>query len=139
MPTHEQLDREHEVATSSDRAFGLVFAAVFALVGVLRTWWSHADGPWWFAGCAAFAALALFWTAPLAPLNRLWSRLGMLLHAVVNPLLMGLIFLVSIVPIGLLMRLAGKDPLRLRLDRAAGTYWIPCEPPERRGAMKDQF
>ena len=139
MPTHEQLDREHEVATSSERGFGVVFATVFALAGAWRLWRGHADGAWWLGIAVVFALLAFLWTAPLAPLNRIWTRFGLLLHAIVNPLLMGLIFVASIVPIGLLMRLAGKDPLRLRFEPGAGTYWIPCEAQDRQKAMKDQF
>jgi hypothetical protein len=52
---------------------------------------------------------------------------------------MWLLFVVSIVPMGLLMRLAGKDLLRLRFDPSAATYWIARETAERPDAMKDQF
>jgi hypothetical protein len=139
MQTHEQLDREHEVAVSSERGFGFVFAGVCAAIAGMRAWNGHADAAWWLAIAAAFAVLARFWTAPLAPLNRAWARLGRALHAIVNPVLMGLLFVVSIAPIGLLMRLAGKDLLRLRRDPSATTYWIACPPAERADAMKDQF
>lgn len=139
MRTHERLDREHEVAVSSERGFGLVFAGVFAAVAGVRAWYAHWDAAWWFAIAVVFALLALFWTAPLAPLNRFWAGVGRVLHAVVNPILMGLLFVVSIVPIGLLTRLLGKDFLRLRRDPAAETYWIACDPANRQDAMKDQF
>jgi hypothetical protein len=139
MQTHDQLDREHAVATSSERSFGFVFAVVFALLAGWRAWGSHADAVWWFCIAAAFGALALFWQAPLAPLNRLWTRFGGLLHALLNPVIMWLLFVVSIVPMGLLMRLAGKDFLRLRFDPAAATYWIARETEERADAMRDQF
>ena len=79
------------------------------------------------------------WTTRLAPLNRLWARFGAVLHDIVNPVIMGLLFVTSIVPIGLLMRLLGKDFLRLRRDPSAATYWIPCGAAERPDAMKDQF
>ena len=140
MQAHEQLDRQHEVAVSSERSFGLVFAAVFGIVGAVRLWHGQGDAAWWLGAAAAFAALALFWSAPLAPLNRRWARLGGLLHAIVNPVLMGLVFALAIVPTGLLLRLAGKDPLRLRRDPAAGTYWVACGGgANRAGGMKDQF
>ncbi len=139
MPTHEQFDREHEVAGSSERGFGFVFAGVFAVVAGVRAWGAHADAAWWFAAAVAFAGLALFWNAPLAPLNRAWARVGRALHAVVNPALMALLYLVSIVPIGILMRLAGKDLLRLRRDPSAATYWVACDSTVRNDAMKDQF
>ena len=140
MQTHEQLERQHEVAASSERSFGLVFAGFLGIVGAVRLWHGHADAAWWFGAAAAFAALAFFWTAPLAPLNRQWARLGRLLHAIVNPILMGLVFALAIVPTGLLLRLAGKDPLRLRRDPAAATYWVACGGGANRAdGMKDQF
>jgi len=64
------------------------------------------------------------WPAILVPLNRLWFRLGRLLHRVVNPLVMGLLFFVVITPYGLLMRLFGKRPLALEFDRGAASYWL---------------
>ncbi|HEX5628100.1 MAG TPA: hypothetical protein VFX72_00895 [Usitatibacteraceae bacterium] len=140
MQTHEQLERQHEVAVSSERGFGLVFAGFLGIVGAVRLWHGLGDAPWWFGGAAVFASLALFWTAPLAPLNRQWARLGRFLHAIVNPVLMGIVFALAIVPTGLALRLAGKDLLRLRRDPAAGTYWVPCSGSANRAdGMKDQF
>jgi len=139
MQTHEQLDREHDVAVSSERGFGLVFAGLFAAIAAMRIWNGHVDAAWWLGVAIVFALLAFFWKAPLAPLNRLWARIGRALHAAVSPVVMGLLFFVSIVPIGLLMRLSGKDVLRLRRDPSAETYWIACDPADRHDAMKDQF
>jgi hypothetical protein len=89
---------------------------------------------------AVFLLLGLFWRAPLAPLNRLWFRFGMILHAIVSPLVLGLIFYLVVTPTALLLRAIGKDPLRLRPDRAAASYWIakapPGPPPD---TMKQQF
>jgi hypothetical protein len=69
-----------------------------------------------------------------------WHRLGLLLFAVVSPIVMGVVFYTTVVPIGLLMRLVGKDPLRLKFDRAARSYWIERDPPGPAGAqMKKQF
>lgn len=140
MQTHESFDRKHEVATSSERSFGLIFAGFFTIVGAVRMWNGHPDSPWWLVAAGVFALLALFWTAPLAPLNRLWALVGRLLHAVVNPLLMGLIFVVSVAPMGIVLRIFGKDLLRLRRDPSASTYWVACNASAaRRDAMKDQF
>ena len=76
----------------------------------------------------------------LAPLNRLWTRFGILLAKIVNPVVMAGVFFIAVTPIGLLMRLAGKDLLRLRYDSTAETYWImrtpPGPPPD---TMKNQF
>lgn len=137
---HENLARSEEIKTSSDRAFGLVFTVVFAIVaawpligGALPRWWALA-----IAGL--FLAASLIRPSVLAPLNRLWTRFGLLLHKIVNPLVMGLMFFLMVTPMGLVMRLAGKDPMRLRRDPNAETYWIEREPPgPAPESMKQQF
>ena len=56
------------------------------------------------------------------------------------PLVMGALFAVVVVPTGLLLRLTGKDPLRLKLDRSAASYWQLREPPgPAPGSLKQQF
>jgi hypothetical protein len=67
--------------------------------------------------------------ARLAPLNRAWTGLGLLLFKVVNPLVLGLIYLTTVVPIGLVMRLLGRDLLSLKFDREAQSYWVVRDPP----------
>jgi hypothetical protein len=89
---------------------------------------------------AAFAILALLWPALLAPLNKLWLKLGLLLFKVVNPIVLGLLFYVIVAPIGLLMRALSKDPLRLRREPEALSYWIVRSPPgPEPDSMKNQF
>lgn len=115
--------------TSSDRAFGWVFAIVFGILGG----WPLFDGAppylWAWALALVFSVVALLRPAWLAPLNRLWTRFGLFLHRIVNPVVLGVIFLVSILPIGLLFKLLGKDPMRLRRRPDAGSYWIERHPP----------
>jgi hypothetical protein len=71
------------------------------------------------------------WLSPaaLAPLNRVWTRFGLLLHRIVSPVVLGVMFFVVVTPMGLIMRALGKDPLRLRFDRDARSYWIDRRPP----------
>jgi len=137
---HEDLAREDDIVGSSDRAFGLTLAAVFAVIGVVRLVLGHSYAGWWLGAAAVMLAFALAWPAALAPLNRLWLRFGLVLYKVVNPLVMGLVFFTTVIPIGLLMRALGKDPLRLRREPAAGSYWIAREPPgPEPDTMKNQF
>jgi Saxitoxin biosynthesis operon protein SxtJ len=138
--THEDFTRKEEIKASSDRSFGLVMAAFFLVMAC----WPLVRAQqirWWALGVAAvFSVLALLWTAPLAPLNKLWIRLGLLLYKVVNPIVLGLLFYVTVTPIALLMRVLGKDPLRLRRDRDAASYWIDRTPPgPAPESMKNQF
>jgi len=139
---HEDFTRAEKIEGSSDRTFGLVMAGFFAVVALLPV----VGGPistvrWWALAIAAFfLVLALVWTAPLRPLNHLWMKLGVLLSRIVAPIVMTIVFYVTVTPIGLLMRMAGKDPLRLNRDAKARSYWIVREPPgPSPQSMKQQF
>ena len=129
MSSHEDFGRENVVKASSDRSFGLVFAAAAAAVGL----WPLLDGAgprWWaLAAAVTFAAAAIAAPRILAPANRQWHKLGLLLGRIVNPLIMGLVFFGAVTPTGLIMRLLGKDPLRLAFDDGAESYWIERHPP----------
>lgn len=126
---HEDLKREHIVEGSSDRSFGLVFVAVFALIACWPLFFGGALRGWAIAVAAAFALIAMLKPALLAGLNRQWFKLGILLGKVVSPIALGVLFYGVITPIGIALRIAGKDPLRLKFDRGASSYWIRREPP----------
>ncbi|MBS0593678.1 MAG: hypothetical protein JSR84_09440 [Proteobacteria bacterium] len=137
---HESYQRHEEVRGSSDRAFGFVFAGVFAIIGLLPLILGGRLRLWAVGLAIAFAAVALVMPQLLAPANRLWTRFGLLLHRVVSPLALGIMFFVAITPTGLLMRLFGKDPLRLRFERDRPSYWIDRVPPgPAPQSLKDQF
>lgn len=92
MANHESMAREEKVKLGSDRSFGLVFAAVFSLVGAWQLWHQRQWGWYALAAGMAFLALALLVPGLLKPLNRLWFQFGLLLHKIVNPIIMGLLF-----------------------------------------------
>jgi len=127
--THESLSRKEEIKGPSDRSFGLTFAVIFALFAGISLW---RGGTWWpYLGvaAAAFSGLALVRAEMLAPLNRLWLKFGLLLHKVMTPLVMGLMFYGVFTPMGLILKAMGKDLLRLKSGENASTYWIEREPP----------
>jgi predicted membrane metal-binding protein len=138
---HEDLQRREKFKGSSDRSFGLVFAAVFALAAFLPLLRAPHQPRWWAAIIAiGFGLVALLWPKRLAPLNRLWLKFGLLLHAVVSPVVLGLIFYVAIVPVGFLKRIFGNDSLRLKADRTVNSYWIERDPSNSAlSSMKRQF
>lgn len=137
---HEDLERKDEVKVGSERAFGLVFAVVFGAVALLPLFKGEPIRLWAGIVAAVFLVAALAAPALLRPLNLLWFRFGMLLHKVVSPLIMGLLFFVTIMPIGLLMRAMGKDFLRLKFDPQASSYWIERHPPgPAPESMRNQF
>jgi hypothetical protein len=75
-----------------------------------------------------FLTAAVAMPKVLRPLNYVWFRIGRLLHRVVSPLIMGAVFFLCILPIGMLMRMAGKDLLRLKWSATLNSYWIVREP-----------
>lgn len=136
---HERLDHGRPVKGGSDRAFGIVFAVVFTLIGLLPVLGGGLPSWWALLVAAAFLALALARPALLAPLNRLWLKFGLLLHRIVSPLIMGMLFYGVVTPVGLLMRATGKDPMQRRRDPSAESYWIVREPGPAPETMKQQF
>jgi hypothetical protein len=125
---------------SSDRSFGVVFAAASAVIALLPLLRGRDLRLWALIVAAAFLAAALLRPALLAPLNRLWFQFGLLLGRVTNPIIMGLVFFLLITPMALILRLRGNDPLRLRLAPQAKSYWIERAPPGPTPAsMTDQF
>lgn len=136
----DPLSQAEQIRPGSDRSFGLVFAAVLAIVAL----WPllGRDQPRWWAlvAAAALVLIAVTKARLLRPLNYLWFRFGMLLARVVNPVVMGAVFFLCITPIALFMRGRNKDLLLLRWRRDDKSYWIAREPagpaPE---SMKNQF
>ena len=127
--THERFDRDETVRGSSDRGFGLVFAAVFAAVGLWPLTGGGEARIWSLAVALAILIVALARPRLLAPFNRAWLAFGLLLHRIVNPVVMGLIFYLAVTPTALIMRARGKDPLNRRFDPNAASYWIERDPP----------
>jgi len=122
---------------SSEKSFGNVFAVVFFLIA-LYPLLDGGDPQLWAVG-VAFLLAAVAYLAPrlLALPNKLWFKLGMALGAVITPIVMGLVYFTTVVPVGLVMRLMGKDLLQQKLDAEAKSYWIERKQPV--GSMKDQF
>jgi hypothetical protein len=126
---HEDLRRSHVVRQSSDRQFGIVFAAALTILGL---WPLGAGGsvrrP--VLGVAgALLVIAFARPALLHPINTIWSKLGLAIGRIANPIVTAILFYLVFTPAGLLFRLLGKDPLKLRYAPDADTYWIPRRPP----------
>lgn len=146
--THEDITEHAEVQKSSNRSFGLVFAAFFAILGGYRLFFTegsesenHMLMVFIFLGIAGlFLLIALLIPRLLAPLNQIWFRFGMLLAMIVQPVVMAGLFFLTIMPIGLLMRMVGKDLLALKRKPDQESYWIARDPagpaPE---SLKNQF
>jgi Saxitoxin biosynthesis operon protein SxtJ len=128
---HEDFSRAEEVKASTDRGFGLTVGGILLLIAAVRTY-LHGFG--WLQptlGVIGLALIALGLIAPrsLSGLNRAWTKLGLILFRIVNPVVLGLVYFVVVVPLGLLIRVSRRDPLNLKFDPRADSYWVLREPP----------
>lgn len=134
--TSHNFSTDDSIARSSERSFGFVFAIVFLLIAIYPL--IQADSIRWWALTLALVFLLTAFLLPIVlyPLNYIWYRFGLLLHHIVNPLVMGLVFFTTIIPIGIIMQISGKDILNLKLKSSAKSYWINRYPP---GPSKDSL
>ena len=129
-----------EVKMGSDKSFGLVFAAVFLVVAILPLWNLEAVRYWALGFAAAFAMVAFLRPVYLRSLNRIWFLFGLLLHKIVSPIIMGILFFLTVTPIGIAMRVFGKDPLNKTFDPDAKSYWIEIDKDQQpASSMRNQF
>jgi hypothetical protein len=137
---HESFARSEELLGSSDRSFGFVFAGFFALLTALK-WHKRGEFSFLLFGLALlFLFFALLAPRALTPLNRLWTKFGLLLHQVTSPVLLGLVFYIVLTPMGILMQLTGRDPMRRKWEKNSPTYWIEAtSDPANPSSMRDQF
>lgn len=137
---HESLISEGPPPSSSDRSFGFLFAAVCAAIAVFAIWEGRSSALWWVIAASVFCVVALLAAPVLGPFNRAWRWFSLQLSRIVNPIIMGVVFFAVLTPIAIVMRCAGRDPLRLRLEPAKTSYWLDRSlPGERQSSMTDQF
>jgi hypothetical protein len=136
---HESFVRDEAATPGSDRTFGLVMAAALAVLSLFNGWYHGWLWPWMLLAAVLFAAAGWLKPSWLHQLNILWMMLGLALHKIVNPIVMGLLFFGTILPTGLIMRMRGRDLLRLKREPASDTYWIARPPGPQPETMRDQF
>ena len=125
-----------DVKISSNRSFGIVFFVVFLLIAIYPLINNGEVRIWSLVIAIIFFILGLINSKVLTPLNKLWFKFGLLLGRIISPIVMGLIFFLVVTPIGLIMRIFGKDLLNLKFNKNQ-SYWIEKNGPESR--MKNQF
>ena len=122
---------------SSEKSFGVVFSIVFLVVALYPLITSESLRIWALVVSIIFFLLAFLAPKILVLPNKLWFKFGLLVGSIVAPIVMTLIYFVTVLPTGLIMRLSGKDLLKQKLDKNAKSYWIERKEPM--GSMKNQF
>lgn len=129
---HEDFTRPDEVKSGTDRGFGLTVGGILLALAVVRAFLHGRIG--WLEPIFAVVGIVLIGLALIAPsslagAHRAWVKLGLVMFKVVNPIVLSAIFVIAVVPVGLIMRALGKDPLNLKPDPSAKSYWIERTPP----------
>ena len=126
----------NNIKISSNRSFGIVFFVVFLVISLYPITYNEDIRIWSLIISFIFIILGLLNSKILTPLNKLWFKFGIFLGKIVSPLIMGVIFFFVVTPIGLIMRMLGKDLLNLKQNKAK-SYWIEKSGPKSK--MKNQF
>ena len=124
------------IKIGSNRGFGIVFFILFLLIALYPSINSEGIRMWAVILSLIFLFLGLLDSKVLTPLNKIWFKFGILLGRVISPLIMGVIFFFVVTPIGLIMRILGKDVLNLKYN-SNKTYWIEKTGPKSK--MRNQF
>jgi len=131
------IDNHISTEQSSEKSFGIVFAIVFLLVAIYPLINSEGLRIWALFISTIFLLLAFLATKVLIIPNKLWFNFGLLIGSLVSPIVLTLIYYLTVLPTGIIMRLLGKDLLNQKLDKSAKSYWIERKEPI--GSMKNQF
>ena len=132
----KHVDSE-KIKISSNRSFGLLFFVVFLIISLWPLTHEGSIRIWSVIISAVFLILGLLNSKLLAPLNLFWFKLGMILGAIISPIVMGIVFFIVVTPTGFILRIMGKDLLNKKYDKEKETYWIKRNIPI--GTMKRQF
>ena len=121
----------------SNRNFGLVFFVFFLIIGLWPLLGTNEIRYWSIFFSVIFFLLGITNSKLLNPLNKIWFNFGILLGKMISPLVMGIIFFLVVTPIGVIMRVFGKDILSLKYNKKNKSYWIEKNGPKSK--MKNQF
>ena len=128
--------KNNEIKISSNKSFGIVFAIVFFLIALWPIIKSDDIRIWSLIVSIIFLILGIMNSSILTPLNKIWFRFGIFLGNLIAPVVMGIIFFFVVTPIGLIMRLLGRDLIKLKKNNE-NSYWI--EKKDAESSMRKQF
>jgi hypothetical protein len=120
---HENYFRAEPVEGSSCRSFGLVFTALFVVLALLPLVSGASPRYWSMVAASVLLLISILAPTLLAWPNKGWTLFAALLHKVVNPIVLAVLFFLIITPYGIIMRLFRKDQLALEREPTADSYW----------------
>ena len=120
----------------SNKNFGIVFSIFFFLIFIYYFLQYEIFNFFILILSLIFFSLGIVNSKILSPLNYIWFRIGLILGKIISPIILAIIFFIVVTPVGLIMRLFGKDLLNLKYNKKE-TYWIKNTDPKSK--MKNQF
>ena len=128
-----------EIELPSNKKFGFFFTLLFAAASAYFYNSENMTLSFVFVAVSfIFLVITIMRAALLLPLNKLWMQFGFLLGRIISPLVLGIIFFGLFTPIATLMRLIGRDELRLKLSNKS-SHWISRSEPIKSDSFKNQF
>ena len=108
---------------NTNRSFGILFFIVFFIIGIWPIFSGTELRLWSFIIAIIFLIMGIMKSRFLTPLNIAWIKLGELLGVIIAPIIMGLVYFLVVLPTGILMRVLGKDLLKLKFKKDIVSYW----------------
>ena len=121
----------------SNKSFGLLFFVAFLLIGLYPIYKGNNPNIYFLLISLPFLVLGLLNSKILTPLNKAWIKLGEVLGMIIAPIIMALVYFVVLTPISLIVRILGKDLLKIKFNKKLASYWIDRK--KNLGSMKKQF
>ena len=131
------MTNKSQIKISTNRSFGMVFFAFFLIVGLWPLINNETIRVWSIVISLIFLLLGLLNSKLLTPLNKIWFKFGIFLGSIIAPIAMGFVFFIVITPIGIFMRLLGKDILKKKYNKKEKSYWIYRD--KTNSSMRNQF
>lgn len=126
--SHESFESHLSTKMGSERSFGFVVGGILLVIALWPLLSGEGPRLWALIPALPLIALAAIRPALLAPLNKLWFKLGLLLGRIVSPIVLGIVYYLWITPFAVVMRLMGKKLLALDFEPEAKSYWIIRQP-----------
>ena len=127
------------IVLPSNQKFGYFFTFIFLIASIYFYFRENNMAFYVLGKCSIVFFLVTFFKAEiLKPLNRLWMSFGLVLGMIVSPIVMGAIFFMIFTPIGILMRLFGRDELLLKF-KTKPSYWTKRNNDLQSNSFRRQF
>ena len=134
MSEHES---HFEVKIGSEKSFGIVFGLFFLIIGLFPM--IKNNNPYYLLLIISLVFFLISFTIPriLKVPNKLWFKFGNLIGYFVSPIIMLLIYITTMIPIGIILKICKKDLLKQSFEPKSTTYWINKNDDSQ--SMKNQF